>query len=75
MGIFRKKQHTHDDARTRGMRFTEGLLPVFGPAQIGDSTKPIRPVTDEEAARETEMLQHLERVENPDGSVYFVERT
>lgn len=75
MGIFRRKARDPLDTRTRGLRFTEKLLPVFGPAQVGDSTKPIRPVTDAEAARDALMQESLERVVASDGTVYFVERT
>jgi hypothetical protein len=75
MGIFKKKKHDTTDTRTRGMRITETfILPIYGPAQIGDSTKPIRPVNDEEAAREADMQERLERKVAADGTAYFVER-
>lgn len=60
--------------KSRGLRFTEGLLPVFGPAQVSDPTKPSRPDTDAERQRETDLRTQLVRVTAPDGSTYVVER-
>lgn len=74
MGIFGKKQKAKNAQKTRGLRMTEGLLPVFGPAQVGDSTTPIRPVSDEEAARSAELNATMERKTAPDGTVYLVEK-
>lgn len=76
MGLFGKKKKTaSSDSRTRGMRFTEGLLPIFGPAQVGDSSAPIRPVSEEEAARNAEVESNLERRVAPNGEVYYVARS
>lgn len=76
MGLFGKKKKTQSsDSRTRGMRITEGLLPIFGPAQVGDSTAPVRPVTDAEAARSAEVENNLERRVAPNGEVYYVARS
>lgn len=74
MGIFSKKKSAGEVHKSRGLRMTEGLLPVFGPAQVGDSTTPIRPLSDEEAARSAELNATMERMTAPDGTVYLVEK-
>lgn len=58
--------------KTRGMRVTEGLLPIFGPAQVGDSTTPVRPANDAERQRDTALRTELTRVVGPDGHSYVV---
>ena len=75
MNIFRSIKAKKQAHKSRGMRMTEGLLPVFGPAQVGDTTAPIRPVSAQEAAREASLESTMERKVAADGSVYLVERT
>lgn len=58
--------------KTRGMRLTEGLLPVFGPAQVGDSTAPVRPPNAAERQRDVTLRTELTRVVGPDGRSYVV---
>lgn len=58
--------------KTRGMRMTEGLLPIFGPAQVGDSTTPVRPASDAERQRDAALRTELTRVVGPDGHSYVV---
>lgn len=60
--------------KSRGLRFTEGLLPILGPAQVSDPTKPSRPDTDAERQRETDLRTQLIRITSPDGSSYVIER-
>ncbi|PFG35205.1 hypothetical protein [Sanguibacter antarcticus] len=57
---------------SRGMRLTEGLLPIFGPAQIGDSTTPVRPANAAEQQRDSTLRTELTRVVGPDGHSYVV---
>lgn len=73
MNLF-KRNKKDVSGKSRGMRITEGLLPIYGPATIGDSTAPIRPTTDAENARAQAIEDELERVTGPDGRVYLVER-
>ncbi|WP_093181396.1 hypothetical protein [Sanguibacter gelidistatuariae] len=54
------------------MRITEGLLPIFGPAQVGDSTAPLRAATEAERGRDIALRTELTRVVGPDGSSYVV---
>lgn len=54
------------------MRITEGLLPIFGPAQVGDTTAPLREVTEAERGRDTALRTELTRVVGPDGHSYVV---
>lgn len=73
MSLFRKKQNEPETgAKSKGLRLSEKLLPVFGPAQVGDSTTPIRPPTEDEDAREEALEHELTRVTAPDGSTYVV---
>lgn len=60
------------NGKTRGMRLTEGLLPVFGPAQVGDSTAPVRPANAAERQRDATLRTELTRVVGPDGHSYVV---
>lgn len=60
--------------RQRGLRFTERfLLPVFGPAQVGDRTRG-HAASAEDREREAALRTTLERVVGPDGRSYMVER-
>ena len=70
-----KSSHKKSEHKTRGMRITEGLLPIFGPANVGDSTAPIRPPSEEEVARDQEIVEQMQRKVAPDGRVYLVERS
>lgn len=63
-----------DGARTPGFAFTEKLLTVLGPPQLGDHEAPHRPVSADEHEREQRLRSELERVVGPDGTVYLVER-
>lgn len=75
MSIF-KKRHTDrntEGAKSKGLRLTEKLLPIFGPAQVGDSTTPIRPPSQDEDAREQALETELVRKVGPDGQTYLVE--
>ncbi len=54
------------------MRLTESLLPVFGPAQVGDLTAPTRPATPQDKARDEELNSQLERRISADGTPYLV---
>lgn len=60
------------DTRTRGMRMTEKFLPIFGPAQVGSSTAPVRPPSEAEVSRDATLRTELVRVVGPDGSSYVV---
>ena len=66
----RKRKDT--DGKTRGMRLTEGLLPIFGPAQLGDSTTPVRPASAAEQQRDRTLRTELTRVVGADGHSYVV---
>lgn len=74
MSVFRRKQKESatPGAKSKGLRFSERLLPVFGPAQVGDSTTPIRPTTGEEDAREEALEHELVRKVGADGTTYLV---
>lgn len=68
-------EHPHDDhgdARSGGLRITEGLLPIFGPAQVGDSTAPLRPASEAERSRDRALRTTLTRVVGADGKSYVV---
>lgn len=73
MFLFRKLQKDVDakGAKSKGMKLTEKFLPIFGPAQVGDSTKPVRPPTEDEDARETALETELVRKTGADGSTYL----
>jgi hypothetical protein len=62
----------HPDGRSGGLRITEGLLPIFGPAQVGDSTAPLRPATEAERSRDRALRTTLTRVVGADGKSYVV---
>ena len=62
----------HADSRSGGLRITEGLLPIFGPAQVGDSTAPLRPATEAERSRDRALRTTLTRVVGADGKSYVV---
>lgn len=64
--------HSHPDGRTGGLRITEGLLPIFGPAQVGDSTAPLRPASEAERSRDRALRTTLTRVVGADGKSYVV---
>lgn len=66
----RKPKDPH--RKTRGMRLTEGLLPIFGPAQVGDSTAPVRPASANEQQRDQNLRTELTRVVGADGHSYVV---
>ncbi|WP_313280222.1 hypothetical protein [Timonella senegalensis] len=61
--------------KSRGLRMTETFLPVFGPAQVGDSKQPIRPANAEEQQRENDLNSAFVHKTSPDGKVYLVERS
>jgi hypothetical protein len=63
-----------DGAPTPGFAFTEKLLTILGPPQIGDQRSPRRPASVDEQERERRLHSELERVVGPDGHVYLVER-
>lgn len=58
--------------RPAGLRLTEGLLPIFGPAQVGDSTAPVRPPSEAERGRDSELRTTLTRMVGADGRSYVV---
>ena len=60
------------DGRSGGLRITEGLLPIFGPAQVGDSTAPLRPASEAERSRDRALRTTLTRVVGADGKSYVV---
>lgn len=61
------------DHRPAGMRLTEKrLLPIFGPAQVGDSTAPLRPASEAERSRDRALRTTLTRVVGKDGKSYVV---
>ena len=62
----------HPDGRTGGLRITEGLLPIFGPAQVGDSTAPLRPASEAERSRDRALRTTLTRMVGADGKSYVV---
>jgi hypothetical protein len=62
----------HPDGRSGGLRITEGLLPIFGPAQVGDSTAPLRPASEAERSRDRALRTTLTRVVGADGKSYVV---
>lgn len=67
-----RRARREDDDRTWGMRVTETLLHVFGPANIlRNDPKPPR---DEDLAKDTALRQTHERVERHGGHAYLVER-
>jgi hypothetical protein len=73
--VDRRSRATGDDgAPTPGFAFTEKLLTILGPPQIGDHKSPRRPVSVDEQERERRLQSELERVVGPDGHVYLVER-
>jgi hypothetical protein len=73
--VDRRPRGTGDDgAPTAGFAFTEKLLTILGPPQIGDQKAPRRPVSLDEKERERRLQSELERVVGPDGHVYLVER-
>lgn len=58
---------------TAGLRLTEkSLLPIFGPAQVGDSTAPLRPASEAERSRDRALRTTLTRVVGKDGKSYVV---
>lgn len=63
---------TPGDTRPAGLRLTEGLLPIFGPAQVGDSTAPVRPASEAERGRDRELRTTLTRMVGADGRSYVV---
>lgn len=62
----------HPDGRSGGLRIAEGLLPIFGPAQVGDSTAPLRPASEAERSRDRALRTTLTRVVGADGKSYVV---
>ena len=54
---------------TRGRAITDKLATILGPAQVGSSTEPRRPVTAEQRAREESLRAGFRRVIAPDGTV------
>jgi|GEM_PF-3231973 len=68
------QEATQRPRRTRGLRLVEKFLPLFGPAQVGDSKRPIRPPSQAEQERQDSLTATLERKVAPDGTVYLVER-
>ncbi|MCA5892178.1 hypothetical protein LEP48_02290 [Isoptericola sp. NEAU-Y5] len=61
-----------DDDRTWGMRATESLLHVFGPASIKRDAP--RPPSEADLAKEAALHQRLQRVTRSDGHTYLVDR-
>lgn len=70
--MFGRRPLKRADKRSAGLRITEGLLPIFGPAQVGDSTAPVRAVTEAERGRDVALRTELTRVVGPDGNSYVV---
>lgn len=70
--MFGRRSAKNPDRKPTGMRITEGLLPVFGPAQVGDSTAPLREATEAERGRDTALRTELTRVVAPNGHSYVV---
>ncbi|MBI9116012.1 hypothetical protein [Sanguibacter suaedae] len=58
--------------KTWGMRLTEKLLPIFGPAQVGSTASPVRSANDAERERDATLRTGLRRVVGPDGRSYVV---
>ena len=75
MSVSKKTQQDPDatGAKSRGLKLTEKLLPMFGPAQVGNANTPIRPPTEDEDAREIALENELVRKTGADGSTYLVE--
>lgn len=63
---------TAGGTRPAGLRLTEGLLPIFGPAQVGDSKAPVRPASEAERGRDSELRTTLTRMVGADGQSYVV---
>jgi len=73
--VDRRPRATDDDgAPTPGFAFTEKLLTILGPPQIGDQQAPHRPVSVDEQEREQRLQSELQRVVGPDDHVCLVER-
>lgn len=70
--MFGRRSTKRTAPKSRGMRITEGLLPIFGPAQVGDSTAPLREASEAERNRDAALRSELTRVVGPDGSSYVV---
>ncbi|GGI04602.1 hypothetical protein [Isoptericola cucumis] len=67
-----RRRRREDDDRTWGMKATESLLWIFGPANIlRNAPKPPR---DEDLAKDAALRQAHERVVRPGGHAYLVER-
>lgn len=71
--MFGRRSTKRAARKSRGMRITEGLLPIFGPAQVGDSTAPLREPSEVERGRDAALRTELTRVVGPDGSSYVVQ--
>lgn len=70
--MFGRRSTKRADRKSAGMRITEGLLPIFGPAQVGNSAAPLREVTEAERRRDSALRTELTRVVGPDGHSYVV---
>ncbi len=56
-----------------GLKITEKLLPILGPAAVGNSPENAKPTTQDEEARDLALETELTRKTGPDGTTYAVE--